>query len=220
MQKKEQIVALSEALKSVAPTNEALKSLLESRGEAVPPGGARLIDLLKRPGIRFLDLLPLADGLENIDAEAAEQVELNARYEGYILKQNEQVERQRSLEELTLSPDTDYASMSGLRIEARQKLARFKPENIGRAARIPGVSPADVAVLIIQAKRKERERTPMDEFNKVLLDVLPGLNDAQARQFALYYDLLVERNKQVNLTAITGPIEGCRETLCRQRAAA
>ncbi|MEL7610725.1 MAG: tRNA uridine-5-carboxymethylaminomethyl(34) synthesis enzyme MnmG [Bacillota bacterium] len=157
MRKKEQILQLTKALQAVAPPNEALAALLASRGEAVPPGGARLFELLKRPGIRFCDLLPLAHGLDVADAEAAEQVELNARYEGYILKQNEQVERQLSLEKLTLSPDADYANMSGLRIEARQKLTRFRPENIGRAARIPGVSPADVAVLIVAAKRKERE---------------------------------------------------------------
>lgn len=132
---------------------EALAAYLESIGESVPKSGVSLLELLKRPNVRYTDLLKLFDCLEPIEPEVAEQVETEARYEGYLLKQNEQIEREKTLESTALPEGLDYSRLEGLRLEARQKLAARRPANIGQASRISGVSPADISVLLIYSKR-------------------------------------------------------------------
>jgi tRNA uridine 5-carboxymethylaminomethyl modification enzyme len=109
--------------------------------------------MLKRTSIRYTDLLSIFDSLEPLDWETEERVETLARYDGYIQKQTEQVRRNRSLEDTPLPTDVDYMTLEGLRIEARQKLNKHKPANIGMASRISGVTPADVNVLLIYVKR-------------------------------------------------------------------
>ena len=113
----------------------------------------KLFDLLKRPAVDYTSLAGIFDDLPALDRETLEQVEVAARYDGYIEKQLQQVERARSLEETRLPADYDYSRLHGLRLEARQKLNAVRPETIGKAGRISGVSPADIAVLIIAAKR-------------------------------------------------------------------
>ena len=93
------------------------------------------------------------DILPDEDAEAVEQVEISAKYEGYIVKQEEQLKEFHKLESMKMPDDIDYNAISGLRLEARQKLTQIRPENLGQASRISGVSPADIAVLMIKLKR-------------------------------------------------------------------
>ena len=111
------------------------------------------MDLLKREGIGYTDLLRLYP-LPEIGEEAREQVEISAHYEGYIHKQNRQVEKFTELENTLLPLETDYQAISGLRLEARQKLNAVRPESLGRASRISGVSPADIAVLLVYLKQR------------------------------------------------------------------
>ena len=107
----------------------------------------------------YTALLSLTAGtpqaLPALPDEAREQVEVLAHYDGYIQKQREEVARARRLEELALPDGLDYAAMHGLRLEARQKLAAVRPHSVGQAARISGVSPADISVLLIELKRRE-----------------------------------------------------------------
>ena len=153
MQKQERVQKALASLDKTVPPDEALKQLLEEKGESVPGSGVRLFDLLKRQNIAYTDLLGVFDSLEPLDWETEERVETLARYDGYIQKQLEQVRRNRSLEETPLPQDVDYMTLEGLRIEARQKLNKHKPASIGMASRISGVTPADVNVLLIYCKR-------------------------------------------------------------------
>jgi len=151
MRKREGIQRAMAALAAPARPTEALAALLEPRGGL--KSGARLIELLRREGISYSALMAAA-GLPEIPPEAMEQVDISAHYEGYIDKQRRQVERFRELEDMALPPDADYAAITGLRIEARQKLAAQRPVSIGQAGRISGVSPADVAVLMVYLKQR------------------------------------------------------------------
>ncbi len=153
MRKRERLARALTSLDKVAPPNEALRTLLTDRGESVPGSGVKLFDLLKRSSIRYTDLLAIFSSLAPLDWETEERVETLARYDGYIQKQQEQVERNRALENTLLPQDVDYLTLDGLRLEARQKLNKHKPASIGMAGRISGVTPADVNVLLIYAKR-------------------------------------------------------------------
>ena len=153
MRKLEKTAAARAMLERSVPPTEALAAFLASRGETPPKTGVRLFDLLKRPSVDYTSLAGIFDDLPALDRETIEQVEVAARYDGYIEKQLQQVERARSLEETRLPADYDYGRLHGLRLEARQKLNAVRPETIGKAGRISGVSPADIAVLIIAAKR-------------------------------------------------------------------
>ena len=154
IKKLEAVERIKSALsKSVAPTEE-LCAFLESKGSSAPKAGVKLYDLLKREGIRYTELLHIYnDILPDEDAEAVEQVEISAKYEGYIVKQEEQLKEFHKLESMKMPDDIDYNAISGLRLEARQKLTQIRPENLGQASRISGVSPADIAVLMIKLKR-------------------------------------------------------------------
>ena len=154
LRKKEGVARAAEALRRIAPPDDRLQAYLAEKGEPAARTGVLLASLLKRQGVRYTELAALYD-LPELAPDALEQVEINAHYDGYIDKQREQVKRAQSLEDADLPPDADYLSIKGLRIEARQKLNARKPLNIGQAARIPGVSPADVAVLLIWRRARE-----------------------------------------------------------------
>ncbi|MCE5235677.1 MAG: tRNA uridine-5-carboxymethylaminomethyl(34) synthesis enzyme MnmG [Eubacteriales bacterium] len=162
MRKRDEIDRAVAALSAFAKPDEALKALLEEKGEGELRPGLKLYDILKRESVSYTDLMRLGRGLPEIGDEAREQVEIAARYEGYIKKQAEQVKRFEELETVLLPAEMDYFSVSGLRIEARQKLAALRPKNIGQASRVSGVSPADIAVLLVQLKKDARaaEKTP------------------------------------------------------------
>jgi tRNA uridine 5-carboxymethylaminomethyl modification enzyme len=112
-----------------------------------------LFDLLRRPDVTHAGLLSLAEGPETVDAGVAEQVEIDAKYEGYIERQREEIARQAQYENVRLPQSLDYSRLRGLSVEVQQNLGRHRPETIGQAARISGVTPAAVSILLVYAKR-------------------------------------------------------------------
>ena len=136
----------------VAPS-PALNGFLTRHGTTPVSDGAPLAALLRRPQVRYRDLRQFDPDMPDLPAEVAEQVEISVKYEGYIRRQMEEVEELRRMERRALPPELDYGSIQGLRLEAREKLAAVRPLNLGQAARISGVSPADVAALMIWLER-------------------------------------------------------------------
>ncbi len=156
LRKREELENALKRLEKVVPPDALLQLYLKQKGEPPAKSGIRLFELLKRKGVRYTELLSLYNFLPELEANALEQLEIMAHYGGYIEKQFEQVKRMQALEGASLPQDADYLSISGLRTEARQKLAARRPKSIGAAGRIPGVSPADVAVLLIWRKAQAR----------------------------------------------------------------
>ena len=136
-----------------ASPSPALDEMLAAHGEPPAPNGARLADLLRRPRIGYDDLAPFDPARPELPAAVKESVEISVKYRGYIEKQLRQVAEMRQLEEKPLPADLDYLNMDGLRLEARQKLDRIRPLNVGQASRISGVSPADIAVLLVAMQK-------------------------------------------------------------------
>lgn len=132
----------------VAPS-PALTAFLAERDTADVPDGCALLALLRRPGIHYEDLAPFDPQRPPLSPQVTEQVEISVKYEGYIQRQQRQVAEFQRMESHTLPPDLDYASIQGLRLEAREKLNAVRPLNLGQAGRISGVSPADMAVLMV-----------------------------------------------------------------------
>ena len=137
------------------PPTPELAALLEGRGEPPVKDGARLADLLRRPRLSYADLAPFDPGRPDLPPSVAGEAEITIKYAGYIDRQLRQVEEVKRLEERPMPPDIDYLSIEGLRLEARQKLAAIRPKNLGQAGRVSGVSPADVAVLMVYLKQRE-----------------------------------------------------------------
>ena len=136
-----------------APSPE-LDALLADRGEPPCAHGSRLIDLLRRPRLSYDDLAPFDPERPELSREITEQVEISVKYQGYIDRQNRQVEEMRKLEDKPLPADVDYLAIQGLRLEARQKLDKIRPLNLGQASRVSGVSPADVTALMIYLEKR------------------------------------------------------------------
>ncbi|MBE7086891.1 MAG: tRNA uridine-5-carboxymethylaminomethyl(34) synthesis enzyme MnmG [Clostridiales bacterium] len=126
--------------------------LLSRHGYAMPNGGLTKADLIKR-GISIFEIKAEFGGFDGIDDFMLSTVELDAKYEGYLQKGLDQIEKAKRLEEKALPQDLDYLSIKGLRLEARQKLDKIRPLNLGQAGRISGVSPADIAVLMVYLKK-------------------------------------------------------------------
>ena len=137
---------------------EALNGLLARKGEPEAAGSQKAEDLLKRPGINLKDLAELHPEWAEVSPAAAEQAEISVKYAGYLEKQEQLIRRARALEETRLSPDILYEEIEHLRLEARQKLAKQKPVSLGAAGRIPGVNPADVAVLEVWLRTREHNK--------------------------------------------------------------
>ena len=123
-------------------------SLFEEKGEVVTGAGMTLDEMMRRPGIKAKDLRTLGYFVD-IDDDVLGELEIECKYRGYIDKERESIEQARKLENRLLPPDIDYMAIDGLRIEARQKLDKIRPANLGQAGRISGVSPADVQILIV-----------------------------------------------------------------------
>ena len=137
-----------------AAPSPALSALLTEKGTADAPDGAPLIALLRRPQLHYDDLAPFDPQRPALPQEVREQVEISVKYAGYIQRQQKQVEDLRRMEARRLPRDLDYQSMPGLRLEAREKLSAVRPENLGQASRISGVSPADITSLIIYLEHR------------------------------------------------------------------
>jgi len=114
----------------------------------------KLFDLLRRPNLNYAQVLALPGGGAGVeDVRVAEQVEIAAKYQGYIDRQNEEVDKLREQEALRLPHDLDYSRLTGLSMEARQRLQKSRPETLGQASRLQGITPAAISVLLVYAKR-------------------------------------------------------------------
>lgn len=150
LEKQQQITdEIKRVKRKMIPLSEELNELLELKGTAPVKTAVKMSDLIKRPQISYDDLAPFDGERQPLSFEVREQVGLKIEYEGYISRQLMEVEHVKKLEEKKLPRDTDYKNITGLSLEAIEKLNKIQPENIGQASRISGVSPADVSVLII-----------------------------------------------------------------------
>ncbi len=140
------------------PPTEKVNSFLRSRNSAEIKSGVKLIDLLRRPEITYEDLAEIDTDRPKLSRAVAEQVTISVKYEGYIKRQMQQVEQFKRLENKKIPEDIDYSGILGLSTEARQKLDKVRPESVGQASRISGVSPADISVLLIYLEQMNRNR--------------------------------------------------------------
>ena len=134
---------------SGVPASEELNAMLERKGTAPVANSARLADLLRRPQVSYADIAPFDPERPELSLAVTDEVEIQIKYAGYLTRQEKQVEEFKKEEARLLPDDLDYAAIPGLRLEAREKLAAIRPVSIGQAGRISGVSPADIAVLLI-----------------------------------------------------------------------
>jgi len=150
---------LKRARSVIFPPGERLNAILEQAGTSKIVTGARLSELLKRPQISYDTLSEIDLTRPDLEDRVFEQTEIELKYEGYINRQLAQVREAKRLEQQLLPENIDYAGISGLRIEAREKLAKIRPVSVGQAGRISGVSPADVGVLIVWLANRSSKST-------------------------------------------------------------
>ena len=137
------------------PGTAELNAMLESRDSTPVANSARLADLLRRPQVTYEDIAPFDPNRPELPQAVTEEVEIQVKYAGYLARQEKQVEEFKKEESRLLPEDMDYNSIAGLRLEAREKLMQIRPMSIGQAGRISGVSPADIAVLLIYLEQKQ-----------------------------------------------------------------
>ena len=147
--REEYAAAKAQSEKPIKPKDA--EPLLSAAGGTKPNGALTAADLVRR-GVALSDVAEKLGGYENISRDVLDTVETDAKYEGYLQKEQEQIDKAIKYEEKTLPKDIDYLSIKGLRLEARQKLDKIRPKNLGQASRISGVSPADITVLMVYLK--------------------------------------------------------------------
>ena len=154
-EKYEQVRREVERLESSGvPGSDALNAMLEAKGSAPVANSARLADLLRRPQVTYADIAPFDLERPALPEAVTEEVEIQIKYAGYLARQEKQVAEFRREEARRLPEDIDYRAITGLRLEAQEKLSAIRPVSIGQAGRISGVSPADIAVLLIYLEQK------------------------------------------------------------------
>jgi tRNA uridine 5-carboxymethylaminomethyl modification enzyme len=151
--KMEQLAGGREHLRS-ARVRSADISVQEMLGVANLRSGATFEELLRRPEIGIEDLAAIDPALAAMSSEVREQLEISVKYEGYLRRQEEDVQRFRRMEEQSIPPTLNYDQPSGLSMEVREKLKKIKPLTLGQASRIPGVTPAAVAILSVLLRRR------------------------------------------------------------------
>ena len=134
--------------------NDALNALLAQKETALVTNSARLADLLRRPQISYEDIAPFDPNRPDLPESVTEEVQIQIKYAGYLARQEKQVQEFKKEEQRRLPENLDYNAIAGLRLEARQKLSEIRPMSIGQAGRISGVSPADIAVLLIYLEQQ------------------------------------------------------------------
>ena len=139
---------------SGVPASDALNAMLEEKGSAPVANSARLADLLRRPQVSYADIAPFDPERPPLPEAVTEEVEIQIKYAGYLARQEKQVAEFRREEARAIPEDIDYRAITGLRLEAQEKLSAIRPVSIGQAGRISGVSPADIAVLLIYLEQK------------------------------------------------------------------
>lgn len=161
--KKEKLAALEEKLDQKVKVDENMKKLFEENGENLPKESMKLRDILKRNNIDIFKLNNVYHIYENEDRLMLEIINTKIKYEGYLKQQQEDVEKMLSNESVLIPAEFDYFSIGGIRQEAKEKLSRIRPLNLGQASRISGVSPADVSVLSIYVKKFVKEHQNNDK---------------------------------------------------------
>ena len=160
--KKQDTAALTGHLKTVRYAPGAQRDAwLEKHGQPIAAVSLGAEELLRRPEITLDDLREMTPELGNYPAPAREQAQIAVKYAGYLDKQDAMIRRARAMEDILLPEDADYNSISTLRLEARQKLTRQRPRSLAAASRIPGVSPADVAVLMVWLEKQKGQAAPV-----------------------------------------------------------
>ena len=139
---------------SGVPASDALNAMLEEKGSAPVANSARLADLLRRPQVSYADIAPFDPERPPLPEAVTEEVEIQIKYAGYLARQEKQVAEFRREEARVIPENIDYRAITGLRLEAQEKLSTIRPVSIGQAGRISGVSPADIAVLLIYLEQK------------------------------------------------------------------
>jgi tRNA uridine 5-carboxymethylaminomethyl modification enzyme len=124
-------------------------------GEQPVYGAVSLADLLKRPTLSYADMIRFGFDLRELPADVVSEIEVRVKYSGYLEKQSREIERYKRMESRALPPDLDYFKIPSLSFEARQKLSKARPNSIGQASRVSGVSPADISMLVIYLRRAE-----------------------------------------------------------------
>lgn len=143
--------------KATIGANEKVQKFLEAHGSTTLKSGSTLAELIKRPELNYEMLAELDEKRPELPADVREQVDINLKYVGYIRRQKQQVAQFKKLEGRKIPADLDYTTVNSLRREAVQKLNLYKPENIGQASRISGVSPADISVLMVHLEQMGRK---------------------------------------------------------------
>lgn len=143
-----------ERLSAITLKPSQVNGLLAEKGLDEITTGVRANEFLKRPQISYDDVVKIVGEGENINNFVKEKVEIEIKYAGYIKRQQQQIDQVKRLEGTIIPEDTDFAQFKGLRLEAREKLAKVKPVNVGQASRIPGVSPSDISALLLELKAK------------------------------------------------------------------
>ena len=138
-------------------TSEKVQKLLEVYESTPLKSGITMEELIRRPELDYEKLAPVDEERPELPEAVREQVNIEIKYEGYIRRQKQQVEHFKKLESRLIPDDIDYSKVGSLRIEAVQKLERFRPHSLGQASRIAGVSPADVAMLNVWLEQRRRE---------------------------------------------------------------
>ncbi|MDI3256696.1 MAG: tRNA uridine-5-carboxymethylaminomethyl(34) synthesis enzyme MnmG [Kyrpidia sp.] len=154
--KREQVEKELGRLAAVRVRGEDVERLLAQRGSAPVSGVVSLDQLLRRPELDYSVVETVAPPAEPLDADVVEQVEIAVKYAGYIAKEQQNVERMRKMEERTIPQDVDYGKVAGLSHEGREKLSVIRPRSVGQAARISGVSPADISILLVYLESRKR----------------------------------------------------------------
>ena len=158
LKKKEVVAEETDRLKKKILQPDVVNPFLEEKGSTPVKSGISLLELLKRPEITYDDAAVIDDIRPKLSAHQKTMMEVQIKYEGYIIKQQQQIEKFKKLEHKKLPSDLDYFSIEGLRIEARQKLDALRPVSVGQASRISGVSPADINVLLIWLEKMRRQK--------------------------------------------------------------
>lgn len=158
MRKREAVASEIARLKHTYVKPSEANPVLERIGSRLIEEPMALDQLLRRPEVSYADVAELGGGAVDAPSDVTEQVEIQIKYSGYIDRQLAEIERQKRLEDKPLAADIEYASISGLSMEAREKLGGIRPQSVGQAARIPGVTPADISILLIYLEQQGRQR--------------------------------------------------------------
>ena len=149
-QKEELIAKEVERLQNVkVGANQEIQKFLESKGSATLKTAASLAELICRPELSYEEIADIDPDRQPLSDDVIEQININIKYDGYMKRQLKQVEQYKKMEKKLIPTHIDYDDVSSLRLEARQKLKKFQPVNVGQASRISGVSPADISVLLV-----------------------------------------------------------------------